>query len=65
LEHPVTDQLADVLHTPSEDGDMNLQREGIPPEKIFRVGNVMIDSLVKLLPLALAQRQSKNGLPER
>jgi Arc/MetJ family transcription regulator len=33
LEHPVTDQLADVLHTPSEDGDMNLQREGIPPEK--------------------------------
>jgi UDP-N-acetylglucosamine 2-epimerase (non-hydrolysing) len=63
LEHPVTGQLADVLHTPSEDGDMNLQREGIPPEKIFRVGNVMIDSFVKLLPLA--QRQSKNGLPER
>lgn len=59
----VTDQLADVLYTPSEDGDMNLQREGIPPEKIFRVGNVMIDSLVKLLPLA--QRQSKNSCPER
>jgi UDP-N-acetylglucosamine 2-epimerase (non-hydrolysing) len=59
----VTDQLADVLYTPSEDADRNLQREGIPPEKIFRVGNVMIDSLVKLLPLA--QRQNKNGLPER
>jgi UDP-N-acetylglucosamine 2-epimerase (non-hydrolysing) len=59
----VTDQLADVLYTPSEDGDINLQREGIPPKKIFRVGNVMIDSLVKLLPLA--QRQRKNGLPER
>jgi UDP-N-acetylglucosamine 2-epimerase (non-hydrolysing) len=59
----VTDQLADVLYTPSEDGDINLQREGIPAEKIFRVGNVMIDSLVKLLPVA--QRQSKNGLPER
>jgi UDP-N-acetylglucosamine 2-epimerase (non-hydrolysing) len=59
----VTDQLADVLYTPSEDGDINLQREGISPEKIFRVGNVMIDSLVKLL--SLAQRQSKNGLPER
>ena len=58
----VTDQLADVLYTPSEDGDLNLQREGIPAEKIFRVGNVMIDSLVKLLPLA--QRRSKNGLPE-
>lgn len=59
----VTDQLADLLFTPSEDGDANLQREGIPAEKIFRVGNVMIDSLVKLLPVA--QRQSKNGLPER
>ena len=59
----LTDQLADVLYTPSEDGDNNLRREGIPAEKIFRVGNVMIDSLVKLLPLA--QRQSNNGLPER
>ncbi len=59
----VTDQLADLLFTPSEDGDVNLQKEGIPAEKIFRVGNVMIDSLVKLLPVA--QRQSKNGLPER
>ena len=59
----VTDQLADLLFTPSEDGDVNLQKEGIPAEKIFRVGNVMIDSLVKLLPMA--QRQSKDGLPER
>lgn len=59
----VTDQLADVLYTPSEDGDVNLRREGIPPEKIFRVGNVMIDSLVKLLPVA--QRQSPDGLPQR
>lgn len=59
----VTDQLADVLYTPSEDGDINLQREGIPPEKIFRVGNVMIDSLVKLLPVA--QSQGKNGTPKR
>ncbi len=48
----VTDQLADLLFTPSEDGDQNLRREGIPDEKIFRVGNVMIDSLVKLLPAA-------------
>jgi len=59
----VTDQLADMLFTPSEDGDFNLQKEGIPAEKIFRVGNVMIDSLVKLLPAA--RRQNQNGLPER
>ena len=57
----LTDQLADLLFTPSEDGDVNLQKEGIPAERIFRVGNVMIDSLVKLLPAA--QRQTQNGLP--
>ncbi len=59
----VTDQLADLLYTPSEDGDINLRREGISPEKIFRVGNVMIDSLLKLLPIA--QQRSRNGLPTR
>ena len=59
----VTDQLADLLFTPSEDGDVNLQKEGIPAERIFRVGNVMIDSLVKLLPAS--RRQNLNGLPER
>src|SRR6202049_43166 len=58
----VTDQLADLLFTPSEDGDINLQREGVPFEKIYRVGNVMIDSLVRLLPAAM--QCSRNGLPE-
>ncbi|MGD0600330.1 MAG: UDP-N-acetylglucosamine 2-epimerase (non-hydrolyzing) [Terriglobales bacterium] len=64
----VTDQLADLLFTPSEDGDENLRREGIPAEKIFRVGNVMIDSLVRLLPAArktLTQTTKTDGLPER
>ena len=59
----ITDQLADLLFTPSEDGDINLQREGIPAAKIFRVGNVMIDSLVKLLPAAQSQKQTE--LPDR
>ena len=48
----VTDQLADMLFTPSEDGDRNLEREGIAKEKVFFVGNVMIDTLVRLLPVA-------------
>ncbi len=63
----VTDQLADLLFTPSEDGDENLRREGIPAEKIFRVGNVMIDSLVRLLPAARKQTVTAklNGIPER
>src|SRR5256885_3116354 len=59
----VTDQLADVLFTPSEDGDTNLRHEGIPAEKIHRVGNVMIDSLVRLLPSA--EQHKMNGLPAR
>src|SRR5579872_7056528 len=48
----VTDRLADLLFTPSEDADANLVREGVATEKIHRVGNVMIDSLVRLLPVA-------------
>jgi UDP-N-acetylglucosamine 2-epimerase (non-hydrolysing) len=58
----LTDQLSDLLFTPSSDGDRNLLREGIAPEKIFMVGNVMIDSLVRLLP---AIRACKNGFQER
>ena len=46
----VTDQLSDLLFTPSEDGDRNLAREGIAPEKVCFVGNVMIDSLIRMLP---------------
>lgn len=48
----VTDQLADLLLTPSMDGDENLKREGIPGSRIRCVGNVMIDTLVRLLPQA-------------
>lgn len=59
----VTDQLADLLFTPSADGDDNLMREGIAREKIRFVGNVMIDTLVRLLPQAQAHRLS--GIPER
>ncbi len=57
----VIDQLADLLFTPSADGDENLRREGVAAEKIFRVGNVMIDSLVRLLPAAQASKPE--GLP--
>src|SRR5438128_5876725 len=56
----LTDQIADLLLTPSEDADRNLLREGIPPERIRLVGNVMIDSLLKYLPLA-----SKSTIKER
>jgi UDP-N-acetylglucosamine 2-epimerase (non-hydrolysing) len=48
----LTDALADLLFTPSADADENLAREGIPSSKIRFVGNVMIDTLVRLLPQA-------------
>ena len=59
----VTDQLADLLFSHCEDADTNLQREGVSREKIHNVGNVMIDSLIRFLPLA--ERHELNGLPER
>jgi UDP-N-acetylglucosamine 2-epimerase (non-hydrolysing) len=40
----VTDVLADLLWTPSPDGDENLRNEGIPAARIERVGNIMLDS---------------------
>ena len=59
----VTDQLSDLLFTPSADGDKNLVNEGILKSKIHMVGNVMIDSLTELLPRALAL--PRNGFPQR
>lgn len=41
----VTDALADLLFTPSRDAGENLAREGVSPDKIRFVGNIMIDSL--------------------
>jgi UDP-N-acetylglucosamine 2-epimerase (non-hydrolysing) len=50
----LTDQVADLLLTPSADGDENLAREGVPAERVHRVGNIMIDSLLRSLPKARA-----------
>jgi UDP-N-acetylglucosamine 2-epimerase (non-hydrolysing) len=52
----VTDAIADLLLTPSRDGDENLLREGVDPARIRFVGNVMIDSLLQFLPRARATR---------
>ena len=59
----ITDQLSDLLFTPSADGDENLLKEGIDPSKIHRVGNVMIDTLVRLLPRAASHLP--RGLPKQ
>jgi UDP-N-acetylglucosamine 2-epimerase (non-hydrolysing) len=43
----LTDQISDFLFTTERDAAENLRTEGISPEKIFFVGNVMIDTLLK------------------
>ncbi len=43
----VTDSLADYFFTTSEVANANLRNAGVPEDKIFFVGNVMIDTLLK------------------
>jgi UDP-N-acetylglucosamine 2-epimerase (non-hydrolysing) len=52
----LTDQIAEYLFTTEESATQNLLREGVAPEKIFFVGNVMIDSLLTFR--AKAERSS-------
>jgi len=63
----VTDRLADLLFAPSRDGVENLRAEGVPAERIHLVGNIMIDTLVALLPQArgagAAARLGVDGAP--
>lgn len=48
----VTDAISDLLLITEGSADENLRREGVPAEKVVFTGNVMIDSLVKVLPAA-------------
>lgn len=66
LNRIVTDQLAEILLTPSADADEHLRREGIPEARIHRVGNIMIDTLLWHLPQAdFARVQERFGITER
>ncbi len=49
----VTDSLSDLLLVSEASGMKNLANEGILVEKTFLVGNIMIDSLTRMLPRAL------------
>jgi UDP-N-acetylglucosamine 2-epimerase (non-hydrolysing) len=40
----MTDAISDLLWTPSPDGDENLRNEGVPDDRIERIGNIMLDS---------------------
>ena len=53
----LTDQISELLFTTEQAAMTNLQREGIAAEKVFFVGNVMIDSLLQALPRAVVPEQ--------
>ena len=59
----LTDQISEMLFTPSREANENLLREGISQDKIRLVGNVMIDTLLRFLPESA--RHVPPGLPER
>lgn len=62
----LTDRVSTLLFTPSADADQNLLAEGIAPERIFFVGNVMMDSLHWVLPrVSVAAAQEAFGLGAR
>ena len=48
----VTDAICDIFITTSADADENLLKENVDQDKIFMLGNLMIDSLVDQLPRA-------------
>lgn len=52
LNRLLTDQLSDFLFTTEKSAEINLKREGIDSERIFFVGNIMIDNLKRNLEKA-------------
>ena len=55
----VTDCIADRLYTHCAEADENLLHEGVPPERIVRAGNVMIDSLRRALPRVVPPKEAQ------
>lgn len=59
----LTDRLSRYLFTPSPDAEENLRKEAIDEDRIFPVGNVMIDSLDWVLPrLSQAEARASAGV---
>jgi UDP-N-acetylglucosamine 2-epimerase (non-hydrolysing) len=70
ISRKLTDAISDLLFVTEQSGIKNLRHEGIPAEKIFLVGNVMIDTLLRHRELAASSpildqlhlRQNGSGL---
>jgi UDP-N-acetylglucosamine 2-epimerase (non-hydrolysing) len=62
----LTDRMADLLFTTERSANENLIREGISPERIHFVGNVMIDTLLRHRERAPTRETlARFGLSER
>ncbi|MFC1505054.1 non-hydrolyzing UDP-N-acetylglucosamine 2-epimerase [Thermodesulfobacteriota bacterium] len=62
----LTDAISDILFVTEESGSKNLIKEGISEDKIFFVGNVMIDTLMKHKSKAMKSNIDKIiGLTDR
>ena len=62
----LTDHLSTHLFTTSRDGDENLQAEGIPAERVYFVGNTMIDTLLRFRAAARERKTAARlGLTAR
>jgi UDP-N-acetylglucosamine 2-epimerase (non-hydrolysing) len=62
----VTDRLSDLLFSPSRDAVENLRAEGVPAARVHMVGNIMVDTLVALLPRAReAEAAARLGVGDR
>jgi UDP-N-acetylglucosamine 2-epimerase (non-hydrolysing) len=49
LNRILTDTVSDLLFTTEESANQNLSNEGVDPGKVFFVGNLMIDSLMRAM----------------
>ena len=59
----LTDTISDYLFTTCEDANKNLKKEGILKEKIYFVGNVMIDTLLRFK--AKAEKSGRIKIAEK
>jgi UDP-N-acetylglucosamine 2-epimerase (non-hydrolysing) len=66
LNRILTDALADLLFTTEESANQNLANEGVAPGKVFFVGNLMIDSLMRAIKITRpSSLRSELGLVSR
>jgi len=61
----ITDSVSDFLFTTCRDANKNLEKEGISRRKIYFVGNVMIDTILKYRKLANSKMKKFNYLKKK